>query len=322
MKQNTLKKKYEAAQIEKVTKKIKLTESKQRKVELLNESLILESFDQKLIVKSSELIKKLKAVDFAGSGIHSLAKGRDAAVDDVSLILGQKSKQGLVRRVVSLFKKDKENPLIDVLAFTDALHNFFSLFGSFIDSHKTNKSSGRLSVQELLTGISADDIETSELAASVGITTDGKKKLKNLESLIKKGFKPDGKLNKIKTNWFSKYFKNNFKQFSNEIMKSNVKDIESLAAEIEKSFNNAEEIGTAAVSASDSIGGGTSTTIGSSKTNTGTKGRDDGHEEKVIKKTDDVYNSLQYEFEEFNKEIDSNTIKDVIATLVNNGKIK
>lgn len=235
-----------------------LNERYVQKKQLMLENLILEKFDKKMASEATKIIKSLNAIDFNSVGLTVLAAARDEAIKDANRALGGKSNQGILRRIVALYKRSgKNNPLVDSLAFTNAISNFFETFIEYLDSYKgAAKNQGnnpeKMSVQELVIGTQEDQDEGTKL----------------LQQVIKKGLRPDGILAQVGKTWQKKYFKNNWSDLANEIMQSNVSDIERVGQQAIESLKNSQAVGQAAAGAQEVANQHTSSTFGSEKPET------------------------------------------------------
>lgn len=275
----TLKEQYEAKQVKRLQERLRPID---RKVisELRwspQDMLILEAFNQTQMKSAIDTVKKLKGIDFGALG--SLAAGRDAALKDVTNALAGGSKQGLVRKIVNLFKSDKENPLVDALAFCSALDNFFGQFSQYVTALGGDKQDQPLST--ILTGKTPDEID--DLNAIQGLGGDEKKNLKNMQNVIIKGFKPDGALARISKTWVDKYMggRKGLQALAKDLLKMTPKDLNAISHSVSESMKNVSAAGDAASGASQQGTTGTNGADGteaaqSTKPEQGTKGTKSG----------------------------------------------
>jgi hypothetical protein len=229
------------SRVTKADKKIMSVLEENRKIDL-----ILEAFDKKQMALATDILKKLKALNF--QGLETLAKGRDAAISDVTAALSNSQETGLVRKIINMFSKEKENPLVDSIAYASAVQNFFEMFSQY-----TSAMSGddpEKSISELVTGKTKDELDDAGSVNALG--AEEKKKLKNIKSLIAKGFKPDGKLASISKNWVDKYIggQKGLDSIGNEILAMKVKDLKSVIASATESLKSVESVGQSLVAAS------------------------------------------------------------------------
>lgn len=266
MEKQTLQERYTVKRSQ-IKESLLKAERKLKERDALIESLILEEFDENMMQQANQIVKGLLSLDFGNAGLNSFASARDAAVKDVDKVRAGKSNRGVIRRIISMFKDQKENPLVDVLAFCNALYEFFRQYRSYIESHKgTAENPDELSVQELLTGLSAEDVTATQAAAAAGANTETQQNLKTLQQIIIKGLKPKGILAQVGKTWTSKYFKNNFKQLAQEIMNANVGELDKIATDVEGALKNSQAVGQAAAGAQEVAGKETSQTTGTEKT--------------------------------------------------------
>lgn len=210
------------------------------------ERLLTEKFDQQEMKLAIEMVKRMKSIDFGT--LNVLKSARDEAVQDVVKVMGGNTGMGLVRRIASFFTGKEENPLVDFLAFAEALHNFFGQMNGFIGSLATGvEGADEKTVQELMTGAGE---ETDIVAAVKQASPDAKKRVQQLQTMIIKGLRPEGALQAIAKNWVSKYLKNNLKGLAQDIMKTKVGMIKKISESITQQLSNASDVGQAAVTAS------------------------------------------------------------------------
>lgn len=293
-------------------------------VENTQQTLVLEAFNKEQMAAAIDIVKKLKTLNFGN--LTTLAQARDAAVMDVTKSLAGIKDQGIIRKVVSLFKGEAENPLIDALAFADALHNFFSQFTQYIEALSSDDDSQTLST--LVTGKSQEELD--KLGSIQNIGPEEKKRLAELQKVIIQGLKPEGTLANVGKNWIDKYLKGKkgLKQLAQDMMKMSVKDLKSISDSVVSGLKNAETIGQAAANASQQASTGTAGSTGSEKTasgeaTAGTKGTKSAAkasgQEKGASKAEEVYKEME---DYFDNVVEPDIAKKVIDILIKKGKIK
>lgn len=207
--------------------------------------LIMEAFDKQQMTAAIDIVKKLKAINFGG--LTSLAQGRDAAVSDVTRVLSGSQDKGLIRKIVGLFKSDKENPLVDTLAFADALRNFFDQFTQYASALGSDDESQTLG--QIVTGKSPDEL--ADISAVQGLGGPEKQKLDQLQKVIINGLKPEGALAKLGKTWIDKYMKGRkgLQLLAKDMLKVSLKDLKAMATSVSSSLQNTAAVGQAAAGA-------------------------------------------------------------------------
>ena len=294
------------------------------------DQLIFEAFDKQQMAAAVDIIKKLKAVDFGA--LTSLAQARDAAVNDVTKVLAGDKSQGLIRKIVGLFKSEKENPLVDVLAFSQALNNFFGQFSQYITALGGGKEDQALGT--IVTGKSPEEL--ADLNAVKGLGGEEKKKLGDLQKVILTGFKPEGALANLGKNWIDKYMKGKkgLQALAQDMLKMSVKDLTAIGTNVTNSLKNADAVGQAAAGAAQqgavaSTGSTGTGAAGSAEAGQGSKGTKSGAVAPGAQVApgaagpgDDiakaVYNDIKADFEG----ADEKTVMSILQTLAHNGKLK
>jgi len=240
--------------------------------------MIYEAFDKLQMKAALDILKKLKGIDFGA--MTSLSQARDLAVRDVTKVLSGSKETGMIRRIVDLFKDDKENPLVDAMAFASALNNFFGVFAEYMDA--LPNASDEKTLGAIVTGKEEKDLSTSDIVG--GLDNDRKKKLSELQNLILTGFKPEGDMiAKLGKSWIDKYLKGKkgMQQVAKDLLKMTLKDLKSIANSVTSSFQNINSVADAvAGAASQGATGSSSTTgttaAGSTQSSDGTKSTKSG----------------------------------------------
>lgn len=238
--------------------------------DVLIEQLILEKFDKETARQATLVIKALNSLDFGAAGLKTLAAARDAAVQDANRALGGKSNQGVLRRIIGLFKDGGAgNPVVDSIAFANAVSNFFETFNEYLEGYKGKVQAGggdadEMSVQQLVTGVSPDQASVADAAAAA--EGDAKENLKLLQQVITKGLKPDGALAQVGKTWQKKYLKNNWGQLAQDIMQAKVGEVQKVGKESMAALKNSSAVGQAAAGAQQVATKATSGTTGTEKT--------------------------------------------------------
>lgn len=336
----TLKKQYEARQVRRLQERLHVVD--RRVITELRvdprDRLILEAFDKQTMAAAIDIIKKLKTIEF--SALNSLRSARDAAVADTTKVLSGSAEKGLIRKIVGLFKSDKENPLVDTLAFASALKNFFDQFVQYVSAlggvsdtgdASGKKKGGDQTLGTIITGKNADELE--DVLSVGGLGGDEKKKLAEFQKVIVNGFKPEGALAKVGKNWIDKYMKGKkgLQQLANEMMKMTVHDLEAVAQSVSADLKNASAVGQAAAGAASQAAVGTTGGTGpavatASEPGQGTSGTKDaakapgaqvagGDAAGSAKK---VYDAIKSDFEG----MDEKTVMSILTTLADNGRLK
>lgn len=245
--------------LSKADEKLQLVIEENKKIDL-----ILEDFNQEQMKQATDLLKKLKSINF--SNLEILTKARDAAINDVTAALSGSEEKGLIRKIVTLFTNKKENPLIDAIAFTDAIQNFFSSFSQYANSIAGSET--EKTVSELITGKTKDELEDLQSVNKLG--SEEKKKLDNIKNLIYKGFRPEGKLANISKNWIDKYLggKKGLDTLANQIISMKAKDLKSVINTTTETLKTVDNVGQAVAAASEKSATPSSPTTGSEETTT------------------------------------------------------
>lgn len=207
---------------------------------MILERLVLEAFDKERLNTAVTLIKALQSIDFASVKLPTFAKARDAAIKDVNEILALTSKNGLMKRLVSMFKKP-QNPMIDALSFCDATKNFFEGLLQYVEAKKTGVNDAEtLTLRSLVVGPTQND---GVLGSPQKDVIDNKKQMQTLQNLIINGFKPDKTIRRLTSRaWLQKYLKNDYAGVATDIMKAKVQDLEKIGKDVIDKFQDASSI--------------------------------------------------------------------------------
>jgi len=229
---------------------VKTLKTKLRKIDenmLLEgpDRLIVEAFNKQHMAAAIDIVKKLKSFNFGS--LSSLSSARDAAINDVTAVLAGDKNVGIVRRIVNLFKNRKENPLLDVIAFADAMKNFFEQFTQYMT---TLSSDDQQTLATVVTGKTPEELRNAETIT--GLAGEQKKQLQNLHKIITNGFKPSGTLANVSKNWIDKYLggRGNLKQLAGQMMAMKVSELKQIAVNVSESLKNVGAVGQAAANAS------------------------------------------------------------------------
>lgn len=208
------------------------------------DKIILEAFNKQDMAAAIDIVKKLKTFNFGS--LQILSSARDAAVNDVTAVLAGDKNVGIVRKIVNLFKGHKENPLIDVIAFCDAMKNFFDQFTQYIT---VLSSDDQQTLATVVTGKTPEQLRDAETIT--GLAGEQKKQLQNLYKVITNGFKPNGTLANVSKNWIDKYVggRGNLKQLAQQMMAMKVGELKQVATNVSGSLKNVEAVGQAAAGA-------------------------------------------------------------------------
>jgi len=224
-----------------------------------NDMLIFEAFNKQQMSDAIKIVKQLKAINFGP--LTTLSQARDAAVNDVTKALAGSKDQGIIRKIVNLFKGGKENPLVDALAFCDALNNFFGQFSQYVTALGSDKADQPLST--IVTG--KDPEELADLTAVNSLGGKEKGNLRNMQKVIVNGLKPNGAIGKLSKNWIDKYLKGKkgLQTLARDLLKMSPNDINKISETVTSNLKNAEAIGQAAAGASQQATVGSNPTTGS-----------------------------------------------------------
>jgi len=259
----SLKEQYEMRKVNSLQQRLPLAEKKL--VELQRDPrdlLILEAFDKQQMAAAVDIMKKLKATDFAG--LDQLNKAKGAALNDVAKVMGGGGKD-VIRTIVNLFKKKgnkaEDNPLITALAFVEGVRNFFDGFIQYVEALPDVSDEKTLS--HVITGQ-----EDADALQAAGADKNVKKKLGDLQKVIINGLKPNDALSKMGRNWVNEYLGGGagMKALAGQIIKSDIKSLKQVGATVAANFKNVEAVGQAAVGASEQGSVGSSGTTSTDKT--------------------------------------------------------
>lgn len=222
------------------------------------DSLILEAFDKQQISAAVDIVKKLKAINFGP--LVALAQARDAAVADVTKVLSGSDTRGMVRKIIDLFKDEKENPLVDALAFSNALHNFFSQFTEYVTALGSNAGDD----QTLGTIITGQSSENLDMASFGSLSPENRKKLTDLQNVIIKGLKPEGAIAAAGKSWSDKYLKGRkgLQQLAKNMLSVKLSDVKTISNSVISSLKNVEAVSQAAAGAAQQGAVGTTGSTG------------------------------------------------------------
>lgn len=323
----TLKEQYEAKQVRRLQERLGPIDRRMiiEIQEAAFDHLILEAFDKQQMAAAIDIVKKLRTLSFGA--LTSLAQARDAAVADVTKVLAGDKSQGLIRKVINLFKNQKENPLVDVLAFADALNNFFGEFTQYV-SALGGEGGADQTLGTIVTGKSPEEL--ADINAVKGLGGEEKRKLGELQKVIINGFRPEGALANIGKNWIDKYLKGKkgLQAIAQDMLKMTVKDLSVISTSVTSGLKNVEAVGQAAAGASQQAAVGTtgstgSNVSGSTEAGVGSKGTKSGAKapgaqvagDDIAKK---IYDDIKADFEG----ADEKTVMTILTTLAQNGKLK
>jgi hypothetical protein len=309
----TLKEVYE---LRKLRNKIAVVDDQKVINENKRTALIMEAFNNQQMEAAIDIVKKLKSFNFGN--ITALAQARDNAVRDVTKTLAGNKEQGLVRKIVNLFKSEEENPLVDVLAFAGALNSFFKLFSQYVTALGVKDESQTLG--SVVTGM--DDAELKQLSSIHSLSSENKEKMAELQKVILQGLKPEGLLAKLGKNWVTKYMggKQGLKQLAQDMLKMSVKDLNALTKSVTDALKNVDAVGQAAAGAAQQASTGTtsSTSGEASSSSEPSKGTGPNAEPEAAKHADAVYSSVKDSVQD----VKEDDVKKVIDALIKAGKLK
>lgn len=198
----TLKKNYEAKRQHTLQERVNVTR------------LIIENFDKKTAEKSIQLIKRLNAIKWPDELSLFKSASKKAVAELQQVLAGQGRQKGLFDKLVNLFKRQTDNPFVDVIAYASAVNQFFSILNKYIDA--ANDSDAKV-----LGDLFAGSEET-------------------FHAIVKKGLKPDGILANISTNWFQKYLGNdqNIYDMADELLTMPIDSLKKLCGNVTETLSN------------------------------------------------------------------------------------
>jgi len=211
----------------------------QEKIRNANTTLLLrEVFDQITANEAIALIKRLNAIKWpthSPTGITDpfilFRTATKSAIAELQQVFsGQNRSKNLFDKVIGLFKKEKDNPLVDVIAFANMLFSFFTLMYKF------------------LSAMGGDDDQTVE--EIVGIN--GKS---TLTAIVQKGIKPQGGIiQKLGTNWTKKYLQGfNVNDFVTGVSKMSKGDVWNVCQQVMQQLSNVADISSKVAAAEDAV---------------------------------------------------------------------
>jgi hypothetical protein len=325
----TLKSLHESTQIIKLKERLQIVD--RRIINSLNsvsnDDLIFEAFDKKQMSAAIDIVKKLKALNFGA--LTTLSQARDAAINDVSKVLAGTNSSGLVNKIINLFKSEKDNPLVDTLAFANATNNFFGQFSQYMTALGGGDQNSDQTLSFITTGKSADEL--ADVSSINGLGAEEKKKLGDFQKVVVNGFKPDGALSKVSQTWVDKYMKGTkgLKLLAKEMLGVNVKDLNVIANNVTNNLKNVSSVGQAAAGASQQATAGSTGTTGtststSSSATDGTASTKSGSQPANVQlpkaggMAKKVFDDIKADFDEF----DEKTVLAILNTLDQNNKLK
>lgn len=202
-----------------------VTREKLRKLDEAARQRLHEELDQKMLSNIVATVKKLQAIDFGSMEI--LDQARDAAVLDVTKTATGDQKRGLMNRIASLFRSDK-NPLFDALAFGSAIANFFPQLAQLVEA-LGSKGGAKVNDRATLAQIAQSD----EMVNAV-------------KNVITKGLRPSGVLAKLGAGWSEKYLKGSIDDLAEQIMNTSLAEIKAVTASVKQATSNVAQVAQAA----------------------------------------------------------------------------
>ena len=211
-----------------------LKEKLQRVDETINQfytEVITEAFDQETAKKSIALIKQLNSIQWPPELAQFKNASKSAIAELQGIFAGGGRQQSGFAKLVSMFKRS-DNPYIDVIAYANAIHQFFTVIQQY-----------------------------SEAAGEAGQDTLGqvfKNNEKTFAKIVQKGLKPEGLIAKFGTNWMKKYMKNDpeLKNLTTSLMKLPLAKLKEVSASIEEKLSNIDEISNSVAAAEEAISAG------------------------------------------------------------------
>jgi len=211
----------------------------QEKIRNANTTLLLrEVFDQTTANDAIALIERLNAIkwpmhsptDVTDPFILFRTATKSAIAELQQIFSGKDRSKNLFDKIIGLFKKEKDNPLVDVIAFANMLFSFFTLMYKF------------------LSAMGGDDDQTVE--EIIGIN--GKN---TLTAIVQKGIKPQsGIIQKLGTNWTKKYLQGFVvNDFVTGISKMTKGDIWIICRQVMQQLSNIADITTKVAAAEDAV---------------------------------------------------------------------
>lgn len=201
--------------------------------------LITEVFDKAIADQAIELIKRLRAIRWptvsqGNNDPFSLFKtGTASAVAELQRAMaGEGREKNVFDKLVGLFKKDVDNPFTDVIAFANALYDFFTTMNKFVEAMGGE-----------------DDSTVSDIVG-------GETGLQPLQSIVTKGLSPNasGITAKLGTNWAKKYLGGlDVKQFVVGVSQMSKKQVRDVASQVMQQLSNVKDVVAKTVAAEDAV---------------------------------------------------------------------
>ncbi len=192
---------------------------------LIRKELILrENFDKQTVSKAVQVIKQLNSIKWPAE-LNSLKNATKNAVDELKrVIAGQGRKKGILDTVIGLFKSGKENPFLDVVAYSSALYSFFETMGKLVDALHIEGDKENMTVGQIVADSDSDMDEQMFL------------------NIVKKGLKPAGAMAKVQTNWVKKYLNNDVEQVAKDIVNMSPSQLQDFSQHILQAISGTKEV--------------------------------------------------------------------------------
>lgn len=186
--------------------------------------IILENFDQATADKTLKLMKQLNAIKWPNELPSFKYATKKAIAELKSILSGAGRGKNLFDKIVGLFKSEKENPVVDVVAYISAISSFFNVMGKLTDA---------------LEGSNQENATVGQIIGNDETISINDQQFNNI---IKKGLKPEGSMANIKTNWLQKYMGNDTDAVAHEISNMSPKALKDFSLSLQNSLAGTKEI--------------------------------------------------------------------------------
>lgn len=226
MYKETLQERYTNARVTALQKKLtSLDENVNRQLDEHLSIVISEAFNRETATKAIALIKQLNSIPWPGE-LALFSNASKAAVAELQRVLaGQGRKKGVFNTLVNMFKRQDDNPFIDVIAYANAVHQFFSVMQEYVEAAKEGNE---VTLGNVFKG--NDDA---------------------FKKIVQKGLKPEGLIANLGTNWMKKFMKDDpdLSRLMAGLSKLPLQKLESLAKHVTQKLNDIDDISNAVAAA-------------------------------------------------------------------------
>lgn len=193
--------------------------------------IIKENFDKSTADKSIQLIKRLNAVKWPGQ-LSSFKNATKSAIAELQRVLaGNGRDKGLFDKLVNLFKRQSDNPFIDVLAYASAVNSFFKTLNKYVEASNDGNAQ---SIGDLF-------VDNQEA----------------FYAIVKKGLTPDGMISKISTNWKKKYLKDDqLQNVADQLLALPMNEFKTLAKNVTEQLSDINNVANVVASTEQAVTSG------------------------------------------------------------------